>query len=115
MECNDSDSDVITYNFQWWPEQSGSFMDNIHLLDQHYERRIMEVPLSIRGQELLEYTSAAACVYNYSKRDVAKCLRTYSDGMNGLPGIGAYGWSVLAFMDHITDNGCLGEDHDPVV
>ncbi len=61
MECNDSDN-VITYNFQWWPGQSGSFMDNIHLLDQHYERRIMEVPLNIRGQELLEYTSAAACV-----------------------------------------------------
>ena len=46
MECNDSDN-VGQYNFQSWPgsnQPAGVLLDNIHNLEEHYERRIREVP-----------------------------------------------------------------------
>lgn len=114
MECNDSDN-VGQYNFQSWPgsnQPAGVFLDNIHNLEEHYERRIREVPLSLRGP-LLEYTSVAQCAKNQDLGSINACLDNYDQGMNGIEGVGP-DWQTLAFMDHETDNGMFGVDHDMV-
>ena len=112
MECDDSDG-IATYNYQNWPgeNQPAGVIDRIHSLDEHYERRIAEVPPSTRGP-LLEYASVSKCGYNYRENDVVTCLRKYNQQMNGLSGIYAYGWEMLAFMNHVHDNGIFGEDND---
>lgn len=113
MECNDSDN-VEQYNFQSWPgsNQPAGVVDNIHNLDEHYARRIMEVPSSLRGP-LLEYTSVAQCAYNQDLDSINACLDNYNQGVNGIAGVGP-DWQTLAFMVHETDNGMFGVDYDTV-
>ena len=70
------------------------------------------MPLSLRGP-LLDYTSVAQCAYNQDLGSVNACLDNYDQGMNGIEGVGP-DWQTLAFIDHETDNGIFGVDHDTV-
>ena len=106
-ECNDDDY-IKKYNFQSWPtfDQPSEILPglNIHELDTHYEPRLLDVPSSIRSQ-LLDYLYVAMCGKK-SESTIANCLSDY--------GVTPKEWTMLAYMNHITDYGVVGTDEDVV-
>lgn len=112
-ECKDSDK-IGQYNFQSWPGEDNAYsiLNDIHSLDEHYERRLVDVPIAIRGPTL-EYASVSMCGYGTSLEEISDCLGNYSGGIDmGLPGVGPE-WEAFAFMNHQTDF-LLGTDQDVV-
>ena len=71
-------------------------MLHIHDTEEHYERRIIETPSSLR-EPLLQWC------HDDNIEDVSTCLEGYSGGMNGLGGVSARGWTPLAAMAHTTN------------
>ena len=99
---------------QWWPGEDvpSSLLpgSNIHELDKHYEARLMSVQPSVEGP-MLSFASAAKCA---CADNVSQCLQTYEeDNVNGLPGVTALGYELLAQMKH-KDEDSFMTDHDGV-
>ena len=108
-ECN-NDIHGNKYNFQSWPtsDQPAEILPglNIHELDTHYKPRLLDVgvPTSISSQ-LLDYLFVAMCGKK-SESTLADCL---TDN-----GITSEEWTMLAYMNHITDYSIIGTDEDVV-
>lgn len=105
--CRD-DEDVGTYAHQWWPP---AHLDsdmlpgyNVHNLDEHYERRLLQVPVGVRGPSL-EYVSVARCAYEPSYGALRTCLNDYErESSSGLGGVADGGWQPVAYMQHRTEH-----------
>ena len=107
-ECDDYEN-VAKYDFQSWPgkDQPAGILPgyNIHDLDEHYERRIMEVPSYIRGP-LLDYIAVSMCGSKTSYRALVHCFDRHGLSPE---------WTPLAYMKHLTDFGSFGDDTDVVL
>jgi hypothetical protein len=95
---------VYRHPFQVLPDENAASSmlpgSSIHSLDEHYERRLLQVPRYVRGP-LLEYTSVVRCSYKDSFEQIKSCLNNYrQETASNLPGVAAIGWEALALMTH---------------
>ncbi|KAL7534297.1 hypothetical protein ACHAXR_010452 [Thalassiosira sp. AJA248-18] len=103
--CRDYEN-VKQYNHQWWPnanEESNMLWDRNHDLDEHYERRLLNVPNYIRGPSL-EYVSVARCSNKQSYNAIRTCLNQYDQETSSkIGGVSVLGWQPFAYMVHETE------------
>lgn len=98
--CDDSKRGTQSYQYLPSSDEPANIVWDIHDIEEHYERRLMKTPSSVRGP-LLDYTSVTMC-HDDNIQDISACLEGYERGMNGLEGISEDGWTPLAAMNHVT-------------
>lgn len=128
FECKDSD-DEYEYSWQYFPDKNArsSTKNDIHDIQVDYEPRMQAFndgsssPLysdasafARQSPSLLDYVSAAYCVWFPTEADMTSCLKGYPEkhtgegGNDPVQGLAPLGWEVYANMNHVDGN---DQDH----